>query len=215
MRAFWVKVLSDILYFHNRKKRKIFRSKYTSAATIVSKLRKRGISIGKCTFIGEGVSVRDKNSVIGSFCSIARNVSIGTGMHPLTTLTTHSLVHAECFTEEGDISIVPEHRVDFERHRPVTIGHDVWIGLNAVIMDGVTIGDGAVIGTHAVVTHDVPLYAIAVGIPAKILRYRFDEKTVDRLLKSRWYDRDIEFIKRLPVGDIEKCLEILEKTAQP
>ena len=215
MRAFLVKVLSDILYFHNRKKRKIFRSKYTSAATIVSKLRKRGISIGKCTFIGEGVSVRDKHSVIGSFCSIARNVSIGTGMHPLTTLTTHSLVHAECFTEEGDISIVPEHRVDFERHRPVTIGNDVWIGLNAVLMDGVTIGDGAVIGTHAVVTHDVPPYAIVVGIPAKILRYRFDEKTVDRLLKSRWYDRDIEFIKRLPVGDIEKCLEILEKTEQP
>ena len=134
-----VKVLSDILYFHNRKKRKIFRSKYTSAATIVSKLRRRGISIG----------------------------------------------------------------------------NDVWIGLNAVLMDGVTIGDGAVIGTHAVVTHDVPPYAIVVGIPAKILRYRFDEKTVDRLLKSRWYDRDIEFIKRLPVGDIEKCLEILEKTEQP
>ena len=176
MRAFLVKFLSDILYFHNRKKRKIFRSKYTSAATIVSKLRKRGISIGKCTFIGEGGSVRDKHSVIGSFCSIARNVSIGTGMHPLTTLTTHSLVHAECFTEEGDISIVPEHRVDFERHRPVTIGNDVWIGLNAVLMDGVTIGDGAVIGTHAVVTHDVPPYAIVVGIPAKILRYRFDEK---------------------------------------
>ena len=98
----------------------------------------------------------------------------------------------------------------FEQTRPVTIGHDVWIGLNAVIMDGVTIGDGAVVGTNAVVTKDVPPYAIAVGLPAKVLRYRFDENTIARLQKSRWFDRDIAFIKQLPMGDIERCLQILE-----
>ena len=147
MHIFLIKIFSNILYFYSKKKRKIFRGKYTAAAALVSKLRKRGVSIGKCTFIADGVSVRDNRSIIGSFCSSARNVSIGTVTHPLPTLTTHSLVHAECFTEEGDISIVPEHRVDFDRHRPVIIGNDVWIGLNAVIMDGVTVGDGAVIGT--------------------------------------------------------------------
>lgn len=215
MRIFLIKILSNILYFYSKKKRKLFRGRYTPSAAIVSKLRKRGVTIGKCTYIADTLAVWDKRSVIGSFCSIARNVSIGTGLHPLTTLTTHSLVRSEFFAEEGEIGIVPEHRVDFDRHRPVIIGNDVWIGLNAVIMDGVTVGDGAVIGTSAVVTHDVPPYAIVVGIPARILRYRFDEKTVDRLLKSRWFDRDIEFIKRLPVGDIEKCLEILEKTEQP
>ncbi|MBR2872690.1 MAG: CatB-related O-acetyltransferase, partial [Lentisphaeria bacterium] len=93
------------------------------------------------------------------------------------------------------------------------IGSDVWIGLNAVIMDGVTVGNGAVIGTNAVVTKDVPPYAIVVGIPAKVLRYRFDSDTIARLEKLRWFDRDLEFIQNLPMGDIAQCLQILESTA--
>ena len=210
MKKFWIKLLSNILFFYSKEKRKIYRGKHNDATMYSANLRKRGISIGKCTYIADGVSVRDKRTVIGSFCSIARNVSIGTGSHPLTALTTHSLVHRECYTKDGPIGVAPEHRVAFEQTRPVTIGHDVWIGLNAVIMDGVTIGDGAVVGTNAVVTKDVPPYAIVVGLPAKVLRYRFDENTIARLQKSRWFDRDIAFIKQLPMGDIERCLQILE-----
>ena len=60
----------------------------------------------------------------------------------------------------------------------------------------------------------MPPYAIVVGIPAKILRYRFDEAAIERLLKSRWYERDIELIRRLPMEDINKCLEILESSAE-
>ena len=212
MNKIWIKILSNVLYFYSKEKRKLFRGRHDAAAMHIAALRRRGISIGKCTYIFPGVAIRDKHTTIGSFCSIARNVSIGTGSHPLTALTTHSLVHRECYTEDGSIGIAPEHRVEFEQHRPVTIGNDVWIGLNAVIMDGITIGDGAVVGTNAVVTKDVPPYAIVVGLPAKVLRYRFDEKTIARLQKSRWFDRDIEFIKQLPMGNIEKCLEMLEKT---
>jgi len=68
------------------------------------------------------------------------------------------------------------------------VGHDVWIGDNSVIMSGLTIGTGAVIGAGAVVTKDVPPYAIVAGIPGRILRYRFDERTIDRLLASRWWE---------------------------
>jgi acetyltransferase-like isoleucine patch superfamily enzyme len=214
MNKFFVKLFSNLLYFYDKEKRKIFRGKYNDASLYVCHLRKKGCSIGKGTFIAPGVHIRDKRTVIGKYCSIARDVTIGTGTHPLTALSTHSMVHRECYTEDGPIGVRKENYVEFEQTRPVTIGNDVWIGLNAVIMDGVTVGDGAVVGTHAVVTKDVPPYAIVAGLPARILRYRFDEKTIARLQKTRWFDRDTEFIKSLPVGDVEKCLEILEQSEE-
>ena len=102
MKKFWIKLLSNIQFFYSKEKRKIYRGKHNDATMYNANLRKRGISIGKCTYIADGVSVRDKRTVIGSFCSIAR------------------------------------------------------------------------------------------------------------LQKSRWFDRDIAFIKQLPMGDIERCLQILE-----
>ena len=198
-----LKILSGLLYFWSKEKRKIFRGKYDKAAVYITKLRKRGISVGYGTFIAPGVRIRDKRTVIGKYCSIARDVTIGTGQHPLDTLTTHSMVHSECYTGEGHIGFLPENRVTFDRSRPVHVGNDVWIGLGAVIMDGVTIGDGAVIGTYSVVTKDVPPYAIVVGIPGRVLRYRFDDNTIARLQKTRWFDRNPEFIRTLPPGDVE------------
>ncbi|MBR2374017.1 MAG: CatB-related O-acetyltransferase [Lentisphaeria bacterium] len=212
MKKFWIKLLSDILFFYDKQARKKFRQKYNDASNYVRSLRKKGIAIGFGTYIAPGVHIRDKRTVIGKYCSIARNSTIGTGRHPLDALSTHSMVHRECCTEAGPIGLAPENRVEFEQTLPVTVGSDVWIGLNAVIMDGIKIGNGAVIGTNAIVTKDVPPYAIVVGIPAKVLRYRFDDETVARLEKLRWFDRDPEFIKRLPMGNIPECLEILEKT---
>ena len=107
--------------------------------------------------------------------------------------------------------VIPERdRISFDTQKPVFIGNDVWIGLNVVVMDGVSIGDGAVIGAGAVVTKDIPPYAIAVGVPAKVIKYRFSEDIIHRLLKTRWYDQPDEVIKKLPFDNIEKCLEILE-----
>jgi acetyltransferase-like isoleucine patch superfamily enzyme len=70
----------------------------------------------------------------------------------------------------------------------VTIGNDVWIGQHVTILSGVTIGDGAVIGAHSVVGKSIPPYAIAVGNPARVIRYRFDEKTIEMLLKIQWWN---------------------------
>ena len=88
----------------------------------------------------------------------------------------------------------------------IVIGNDVWIGYEAVILSGVTIGDGAIIGTRAVVTKDVPSYTIVGGVPAKPIRKRFDEETIQKLEEIRWWDWEEERIKRniqaIQSGDI-------------
>lgn len=94
-------------------------------------------------------------------------------------------------------------------------GNDVWIGQNAAILPGVHIGDGAIIGANAVVSKDVPPYAIAVGNPAIVKKYRFDEETIDLLLKLKWWDKNIEEVKRLiPLltdSDLEKIRASLKQ----
>ncbi|MDP6781505.1 MAG: CatB-related O-acetyltransferase [Alphaproteobacteria bacterium] len=90
------------------------------------------------------------------------------------------------------------------------VGNDVWVGSNAVICAGVTISDGAVIAAGAVVISDVPAYAIVGGTPARILKYRFDDKIIKSLLRIKWWDRDPELIQNLPFDDVNGCIDILE-----
>lgn len=86
------------------------------------------------------------------------------------------------------------------------IGNDVWIGCNVVVLAGVSVGDGAVIGAGAVVTKDVPPYAVAVGNPAKVIKYRFRTEIIAGLLETRWWDLPVEEIKKLPLLDPVKCI---------
>ena len=95
--------------------------------------------------------------------------------------------------------------------KKVTIGNDVWIGIKATIMPNITIGDGAVIGANAVVTKDVPPYAVVVGVPAKIIKYRFDEEIIKDLLELKWWNYSESFIKTLPFEDVRECIKLLRK----
>ena len=83
-----------------------------------------------------------------------------------------------------------------EEEKTVHIGNDVWIGSNVIVVDGVTIGDGAIIAAGAVVTKDVPPYAIFGGIPAKLIRYRFDEQKIDFMLKFKWWDKEEKWLRK-------------------
>lgn len=131
--------------------------------------------------------------VIGKFCSIACGAKFifTSANHSLKSLSTYPF---PIFFEEWDLDV--KNITDaWDNKGNIIIGNDVWIGYEAVILSGVTIGDGAVIGTHAVVTKDVPPYTIVGGVPAKPIRRRFDDATIAKLLELKWWDWPEERIK--------------------
>ena len=123
--------------------------------------------------------------IIGKFCSIACGAKFlfTSANHKMSSLSTYPF---PIFYEEWGLD-AKDIRNAWDNKGDIIIGNDVWIGYEAVIMSGVTIGDGAIIGTRAVVTKDVPPYTIVGGVPAKPIRKRFDDATVERLIKLRWW----------------------------
>jgi acetyltransferase-like isoleucine patch superfamily enzyme len=162
----------------------------------------QNVRIGRNSFLNDGV-IRE-HTVIGRYCSMGRKVTIAAPHHPLNYLTTHLALLAA--SDHGGPN--PDAQ---ENMRETTIGNDVWIGDNAFIKRGVHISDGAVIGAGAVVTKDVAPYAIMAGVPARLLRYRFDETTRRRLMDTAWWRLPEEFLAGLPLRDIYVTLDILEQ----
>lgn len=141
------------------------------------------------------------NTTIGRFCSIGKNVVIGLekNKHPTDWLST-SLFSKQI--EKKYESIPANNRT--------VIGNDCWIGQEAVIMSGINVGDGAIIGARALVTSDVPPFAIYAGVPARLIRYRFSPDLVERLIQSKWWDVSMEHLSKLKVDDPELCLDELK-----
>ena len=138
-------------------------------------------TFGKHSFCGYDCEIFHCD--IGSFCSIANKVIIGGGRHPIEWVSTSPVFY------EGKDSV----RAKFSEHKRekplrTIIGNDVWIGNNVLVKQGVKIGTGAVIGMGSVVTKDIPDYTIAAGVPAKIIRKRFNDEIIQTLLNSKWWD---------------------------
>ena len=130
------------------------------------------------------------NATIKKFASISWGVTIGPEEHDYTRLTNHSFLYSL-----KSFELTPhKHYSPFEKE--CIIGNDVWIGCNSTILRGVTVGDGAVIGANSLVTKNVPPYAIVVGSPAKILKYRFEEPIIKALLELKWWDVPLSVIKQ-------------------
>ncbi|MFJ3469166.1 CatB-related O-acetyltransferase [Pseudomonas sp. NPDC090201] len=162
-------------------------------------LRTGHVEIGAHTYIRSGTHLSLVSS-IGRFCSIASDVYIGQEKytHPSDWTSSHPFQYTDSpltYTAPTELAV---------------IGHDVWIGHSAMIMEGVTVGTGAIIATRAVVTQDVPPYAIVAGFPAKVIRYRHASDIIERLLASQWWERDVSELRTLPMDQPELFLQALE-----
>ena len=148
---------------------------------------------------------------IGKFCFIACGAKFlfTSANHATRSLSTYPF---PIFFEEWGLD-VKEIRRAWDNRGDIVVGSDVWIGYEAVILSGVTIGDGAIIGARAVVTRDVSPYTIVGGVPARPIRRRFDDDTIARLVKLRWWDWNAEKISRsieaIQAGDVAALEEAL------
>jgi len=152
------------------------------------------LKMGAYSYVRDGGEINHLAS-IGRYCSIGRNVFLGQQRdnHPIDWVSSSMSV-------SGDYVATIEY---------ATVGNDVWIAHDAVLMSGVTVGHGAVIGRNAVVTRDVEPYQIVVGNPAKVIRSRFTEQQIAALLASEWWDYDKSELSTMPFDDIEKFISKL------
>lgn len=118
---------------------------------------------------------------IGKFCcSIARNVTFQEYNHNMKGLSTY-MINSKLFDKKQTSDIASK--------GPIIVGNDVWIGTHSVILSGVTIGDGVIIAANSVITNDVPPYAVVAGSPAKVIKYRFSQEIINKLLELKWWDK--------------------------
>ena len=172
------------------------------------------------SFLGRGSYIANnsiiRNTKIGRFCAIGDYVRTGLGKHPTKDFVS---IHPAFFSMEKPAGftfvkeqLFDEHDyVDSENKYFVIIGNDVWIGNKVLIMDGINIGDGAVIAAGAVVTKDVEPYSIVGGVPAKIIKKRFTEEQIDKLLNIKWWNLPFEKIKKnhSMFGNIDEFIKTL------
>lgn len=152
-------------------------------------------NIGYMSYISMNCEISGK---IGRYCSIAPEVKVITGNHPIERfVSSHPCFYSVEY--KSRTSFVSSQKFDefaySEGNYPVTIGNDVWIGYGAKLLQGVSIGDGAVIASGALVTKDVPPYAVVGGVPAKVIKYRFTSEQIDFLIECKWWEKDLDWIK--------------------
>lgn len=159
------------------------RNKYTKGVFIAESAK-----IGSHNYFGPHSMIN--NGVIGNYCSIGPAVKVGQGNHSKEYITTYQRISSELINHSLNT-------------QPSFIGSDVWCGANVVVLQGVKIGDGAIIGANSVVTKDIPDCAIAAGVPAKVINYRFSPEKIKIIKNSKWFENGIDEAKDI-IRELEK-----------
>ncbi|MFN8295935.1 MAG: CatB-related O-acetyltransferase [Chitinophagales bacterium] len=169
----------------------IKRSELSDYVSIHANCKVNSSSIGSYSYVAESSEI--SSATVGKFCSIGAEVLIGVGKHPPNFISTspvfYSILNKQLGFSFSDKQL-------FEEFSRCKVGNDVWIGSRVMILDGITIGDGAIIAANSVVTKDIPPYSVVGGVPAKLIKMRFDDATIEKLLQEKWWDWNIEDIKK-------------------
>lgn len=175
-------------------------------AAICSGVRFYRSKLGKYSYVGNNSFVTDTD--IGSFTSISTDCYIGGATHPTDWVSTSSVFHKWENIMKKNFA-----RHDFEIFGHTSIGNDVWIGNRVMIKSGITVGDGAIVGMGSIVTKDIGPYEIWAGNPARFIRKRFDDETVEDILKLNWWNWPDEKIEQYAdlFNDPQKLLETVGK----
>lgn len=176
----------------------------TSAVCSFSKIYRT--KIGRYSYVGRYSFIT--NADIGSFCSIAGGVNIGGTGHPIEWVSSSSVFHKWKNVLKKNFA-----KHEYDIFKTTKIGNDVWIATNAMVKAGVKIADGAVVGMGAVVTKNIGPYEVWAGNPARLIKKRFDDKTIDALLKVQWWnmkDEEIEYYAKY-FNEPEKFLTAMEE----
>ena len=192
------KILS---FFHNLFHRNISLTAYVDIHSNIAKTAKVhrfaklvNTKLGEHSYIGVGSWTTCCN--IGKFCSIGANTNLGLTLHTLDTISTSPIFQLQK-NATGVSWTEKDYAPNILETPQTTLEADVWVGSNAIIMPGITLHTGCVVGAGAVVTHNVPPYAIVAGVPARILRYRFSPEIIERLMEIKWWNLPDEEIARI------------------
>lgn len=158
--------------------------------TIYNEVSLNEVTLGDFTYIAGNTNI--SKTTIGKFCSIGPYCKIGLGKHPTKDFVS---THPVFFSTLKQAQVTFADINYFDEFAYIIIGNDVWLGANVIVVDGVKIGDGAIVAAGSVVTKDIPPYAIVGGVPAKIIKYRFEKEEIKKLLQLKWWDMDVEYLK--------------------